>query len=134
MIVKYFFAWFGMMFIAIFNGGFRDSVYKPYVGELAAHQISTVTFLVLVTIYIWFLTKKWMLKSSLQAWIIGILWFIMTLIFEFGMGWFIQHKSWDRLFYAYNLFEGQVWLFVPIFVLIAPILFYNNLKRKNKNV
>jgi hypothetical protein len=37
MIFKYFFAWFGMMVLAIINGGLRDFAYKAYFGDLAAH-------------------------------------------------------------------------------------------------
>lgn len=69
MIKKYRLAWFGMMALAIINGGIRDVVYKPYVGELPAHQISTVILLILFAGYLWWLTKKWLLQSSRQAWI-----------------------------------------------------------------
>jgi hypothetical protein len=47
MILKYFIVWFGMMVLAIVNGVFRDFTYKPYVGDLAAHQISTAVLIVL---------------------------------------------------------------------------------------
>jgi len=47
MILKYFLAWFGMMVFAIINGGLRDFVYKSHVGDLPAHQISTVMLIVL---------------------------------------------------------------------------------------
>jgi hypothetical protein len=93
MILKYFFAWFGLMILAIVNGGFRDSVYKNQVGELAAHQVSTILLLILITVYLWFLTRKWPLKSSKQACFIGGMWFIMTEVFEFGLGRLILNES-----------------------------------------
>jgi hypothetical protein len=37
--------------LAIINGAFRDLVYKPHVGDLPAHQISTVTLIVLLAGY-----------------------------------------------------------------------------------
>ena len=39
MFLKYFFAWFGMAVLAFANGALREFAYKPYVGELAAHEI-----------------------------------------------------------------------------------------------
>ncbi len=48
MLFKYFFAWFGMMVLAIINGGVRDFVYRQRVGGLPAHQISTVVLIVLL--------------------------------------------------------------------------------------
>ena len=75
-----------MMVLAIVNGGIRDYAYKPYAGTLAAHQISTLTLIILMTGYFWFLTKTWPIQSANQAWIIGTMWFMMTEVFEFGMG------------------------------------------------
>ena len=48
MVLKYFLAWFGMMVLAILNGGLRDLAYKPHVGALPAHQLSTVILIVLL--------------------------------------------------------------------------------------
>lgn len=75
MILKYSLAWFGMMILAIINGGIRDFLYKPYLGDLAAHQISTVILMVLFAGYFWFLNTIWPLRSASQAWIIGGIWF-----------------------------------------------------------
>ena len=43
--VKYLLAWLPMMIIAIGNGALREFVYKRFVGELAAHRISTFTLI-----------------------------------------------------------------------------------------
>lgn len=129
MIIKYFFAWFGMMVLAIINGGVRDFAYKPHVGDLAAHQISTVVLIVLLAGYIRFLTRVWPVKSAMQAWIIGGMWFLMTESFEFGMG-LIAGEPWSRLFHAYNIFAGQVWIFIPLWMLVGPYVFFLYGQRK----
>ena len=59
MLLKYFLAWFGMMILAILNGGLRDVLYKPRVGDLVAHQISTVILLVLFAAYFRILIQNW---------------------------------------------------------------------------
>jgi hypothetical protein len=82
MILKYFFAWFGMMVLAIINGGFRDLAYKSHVGDLPAHQISTVVLIVLLAGYFRFLTAAWPIRSASQAWIIGGIWSLMTEVSE----------------------------------------------------
>ena len=130
MILKYFFAWFGMMVLAIINGGLRDFTYKPYVDDLAAHQISTVVLIVLFAFYFRFLASVWPIKSATQAWIIGCIWFLMTEAFEFGIGRFIAGESWDKLFHAYNVFAGQVWIFIPLWVLIGPYVFFRYVQPK----
>jgi len=131
MIPKYFLAWFGMMILAIINGGFRDFVYKAHVGDLPAHQISTVILVLLLAGYFRVLTNIWPIKSASQAWVIGGSWFLMTEVFEFGMG-FMAGASWSKLFYAYNIFAGQVWIFIPLWVLAGPYVFYRySIKTRN---
>ncbi|MEJ2545114.1 MAG: hypothetical protein P8Y99_13690 [Calditrichaceae bacterium] len=129
MVYKYFFAWFGMMVLAILNGGVRDFIYTEHVGELVAHQISTVILIFLIAIYLWFLTRFWPIKSAKLAWIIGFMWFIMTELFEFGMGRFLLNKSWDTLFQTYNLFTGQLWILIPFWVLLVPYIIYRFVQR-----
>ena len=139
MIWKYTVAWLGMMFLAIFNGTIRDFIYKPYVGEFTAHQLSTVILLILFAAYLWLLTRKMPLQSKLQAWSIGAIWFVMTEIFEFGLV-IKQGLSFDEMLHTYNIFYGQLWILIPLWVLIGPSLFYrysqpnnNSLSRKGTN-
>jgi hypothetical protein len=133
MILKYFFAWFGMMILAIINGGLRDFTYKSLVGDLPAHQISTVILIVLLAGYFRFLTAIWPIKSASQAWIIGGIWFVMTEAFEFGVGRFISGDSWSTLFRAYDVFAGQVWLFIPLWVLIGPYVFFRFARARRRS-
>jgi len=37
--------------------------------------------------------------------LIGLLWLLLTLLFEFGFGRLVQHKAWAQLLRAYT-FEG----------------------------
>jgi len=113
-----------MMVLAIINGGLRDLVYKSHVGALPAHQISTVVLVLLFAGYFRLLTRIWPIKSASQAWVIGGIWFLMTEAFEFGMGRYVSGASWSELFSAYNVFAGQVWIFIPLWVLAGPYMFY----------
>ncbi len=129
MILRYFFAWFGMMALAVVNGGLRDLAYRPKVGDPAAHQISTAVLIVLLAGYVRFLTRLWPIGSAKQAWIIGGMWFVMTEAFEFGIG-LIAGEPWSSLLHAHNVFAGQVWIFVPLWVLVAPYVFFRLARRK----
>lgn len=129
MILKYFFAWFGMVVLAFINGGFRDLAYKSHVGSLAAHQLSTAGLIVLFAAFFRILTKMWPIQSARQAWVIGGMWFLLTVAFEFGMGRFIAGKSWSELLNAYNILEGQVWVLILLWVLAGPFFFFRWEKR-----
>ena len=103
MSVRYLIAWFGMMGLAIVNGAVRDGVYRARMGNLAAHQFSTVILLLLLGGYFWGLFTVWPLASVRQAWTVGTLWLGMTLAFEFGFGHWVAGQSWRQLLGAYRL-------------------------------
>ncbi len=69
------------------------------------------------------------MKSAVQAWIIGCMWFLMTEAFEFGMG-LTAGDSWSKLVHAYNVFAGQVWIFIPLWVLVGPYVFFRHAQSK----
>jgi len=123
LIAKYAVAWFGMMALAIMNGACRDFLNSAYVGDHGAHQISTGTLIALLAGYMLLLMRKWPLASAGQAWIIGVLWLVMTEAFELGMG-LIEGQSWSEMLQAHNVFAGQLWIFIPLWVLVGPYVFY----------
>ncbi len=121
---KYIVAWFPMVFIAIANGALRQFAYREYLGELTAHQLSTVSGVAILGIYIWILIQRWKLSSTSEAIRIGLLWLVMTVLFEFVFGHFVMGHTWAKLLHDYNLFEGRLWIVVLIWVTIAPYVFY----------
>jgi hypothetical protein len=112
-----------MLLIAIMNGAIREFFFKKYLNEMAAHQLSTVTLILLFAIYIWFIMMQFPPDSGSTALGIGVIWVLMTLCFEFGFGRY-RGNSWNTLLQDYNLFKGRLWVLVPIWILIAPYIFY----------
>ena len=121
---KYLLAWIPMVLIAIVNGTIRQLWYGKQLGELTAHQISTLTGVLLFGIYIWAVIRRWRPGSAGQAWAVGLLWLGLTLAFEFLFGHYVSGQSWERLLADYNLLAGRVWVVVLIWVTIAPVVFY----------
>jgi hypothetical protein len=121
---KYVLAWIPMVFIAIVNGAIREGWYGKHLSELQAHQISTVTGVLLFGVYIWALMSIWRPASAGQALTIGLVWLGMTVAFEFLFGHYVAKRPWRDLLHDYNLFAGRVWLVVLVWVTIAPYLFY----------
>ena len=117
-------SWIGMVVLAILNGAVREKIYGPFMQELSAHQLSTFIALVIFGLYIWALTGIYPIESSIQAVLIGGMWVIMTILFEFIFGHFVMRHPWSKLFHDYNLLKGRVWLLVLIWTAIAPYVFY----------
>lgn len=129
MIKKYSIAWLGMMVLAILNGAFRDFTYKSWMGPLFAHQVSTVLLMLILAAYMYRLQKKWAITSTLQAISIGALWCLLTELFEFGMG-LSRGLTFQDLLKAYAVTDGQIWILIPLWVLIGPYTIYRLTRTK----
>ena len=124
MVLKYTIAWIPMVFIAITNGVLRQYGYGRWMKELSAHQVSSLTAVVLFYLYTWILVKKWSLESSRQAVAVGIIWLCLTVAFEFLFGHYVANHPWSKLFQDYNLLSGRLWALVLLAVAAAPYVVY----------
>lgn len=131
MLLKYFFLWFPMIIIAIINGAIRQGFYVTFVDELSAHQLSVISGILFFAIYIWLISGKWRISSNSQAISIGLMWLLMTIIFEFIFGHYVMGHAWEKLLHDYNFFEGRLWVVVLLWVTLSPLIFYN-IRRKVK--
>jgi hypothetical protein len=121
---KYVLAWIPMVFIAIGNGLFREKFFASRMTELQAHQASTITILILFSIYIWILLALVKPESAKQAMMIGLLWLGLTVIFEFLFGHYVAGHSWQKLFSDYNILQGRVWIVVLLWITTGPYVIY----------
>lgn len=121
---KYFAAWLVMIPIAIANAGARELWYERRLGEQRAHQVSTVSLVVLLAVYVWLVIRIWPPASAAQAYAVGIFWLVLTLSFEFLFGHFVARRPWSALVHDFNIFAGRVWVAIPLSVAGYPPLFH----------
>jgi hypothetical protein len=121
---KYLLAWIPMVFLAILNGIIRDATYGQALSNELAHQVSTITLILIFTVYVGFLSRKWPLSSFSHAAVIGVAWLLLTVAFEFALGRFISGLSWQEMFRAYDLLSGNLWMLVPLSVGLLPTVFF----------
>lgn len=113
-----------MVVIAIANGVARDLWYGPQLGELRAHQVSTLTAIALFGVYIWFAVRRLRPASTRDALAGGVLWLAMTIAFEFLFGHYVAGKPWSHLAENCNLAAGHLWPLILVWVCLAPPLFH----------
>jgi hypothetical protein len=121
-ILRYALLWLGLPVIGIINGAIREIVYKEALGELFAHQLSSFTAVVFIGLYAWTAETRWRLSSSYQAAVIGCIWLLLTIAFEFLFGHYVMGHSWASLFNDYNVLEGRFWSIVVFWTAIAPLV------------
>jgi hypothetical protein len=121
---KYLAAWFVMLLVSVANGAVRDITYGRYVDALTAHQISTATGILLLGLVIGLCSAVVPVSSGRQAVSLGLFWAAFTVAFEFLFFHFIGGRSWSELLADYNVLQGRVWVFVVLWVAVAPCIFF----------
>ncbi|PAU83278.1 hypothetical protein CK500_10830 [Halorubrum salipaludis] len=115
--------WALMAVVAVLNGGFREVVLIPRVGEYPGHVLSTA-MLVLAILGISFGYFQWTAVeyTQVELLLVGVLWTVFTVGFEFLVG-YVENTPVSVTLGQYNVFAGQVWIAVPLTLLVSPLLF-----------
>jgi multidrug transporter EmrE-like cation transporter len=111
------------MIIAIINAILREGIFTSFLNELRAHQLSTLTLMILFFIGTYLILHYSEIQlSDQQALIMGCIWVTMTILFEFVAGHYLFGNSWDKLIADYNIFKGRIWILIPITTLVSPYI------------
>lgn len=126
---RYLLAWFVMLVVSVVNGTLRDFTYGRHLPELLAHQLSTLSGIVLLGVVIYLFVRRWPPASSRQALSIGLFWMALTVAFEFLFFHYAGGHSWAGLLANYDLSRGRLWPLLLVWVAFAPCLFYRLSRR-----
>jgi hypothetical protein len=113
--------WFGILVLANINGAVREAWLIPALGPTPGRALSTIVLAAVVFLVSW-LSVTWIAPPKLRdALLVGVLWLILTLAFEFLVGHYVFHKPWAELTEDYHVLRGRIWPLVLLVVLFAPL-------------
>lgn len=130
--IKYILSWFLLLLAALLNAAIRELAYKDFFEEHLSHQISVFTGIILISIPVLYVSKKWPFKNKTHAFKIGLVWFFMTELFEFLMFLRGSENPYKDFLKVHNIFAGEFWILILIWVLISPVLLYGPVHRSIK--
>lgn len=114
--------WLLIIFAESIHGTLRQLLLAPLVGDFTARRIAFFVGLFLI-FGITYLFIRWINATSFKALLaVGIMWMILTAMFEFGLGLFVMNLSWERMFEDYDLSRGGLMGFGLLFMVFAPYL------------
>ena len=116
-----------MILIGFTNGILREFLLLEPLGDELAYQVSTITLFIFLGFYIWYIVPKVGIQSIRDSWITGVLWFLLTVLFEFGLGLVTGQTVTEHLA-AYNIIGGNLWIIIPLWVGIAPRIFFTQIQ------
>lgn len=104
------------------NGGLRDFVLSPLLGEGVALPLSGLLLATIIGGLTYVLLSRIGTIAVGDAWRIGGVWLVLTLGFEFGMGLLLLDQSFAEILEVFRVSEGNLYLLVLMTVAIAPRL------------
>lgn len=111
--------WMLIIPLAILNGGFRDYVLIG-LGKLAL-PTSGIILSVCIFAVAWALIPKIKGCNKRDYIIFGIIWFVLTNLFDLTM-FLKQGKEFEELLLTYNPMSGNLWILVVTSAFLAPIV------------
>ncbi|HEX9758126.1 MAG TPA: hypothetical protein VGB26_10035 [Nitrospiria bacterium] len=112
--------WLVMVVAAILNGILREKVLLPLLGNQISLPLSGILLSILVFL-ITFLFIPFFGKLDGKTYIgIGILWVLLTLVFEFLFGHFVVGKTLKEIVQVFNLFEGNFFVLPLLTSAVSP--------------
>ena len=115
--------WLLFVILAIINAVIRNEGYKPIMGDLRAHQLSTIIFIILILAATYLVLRFSNLQlTDKDALLMGSIWVILTIIFEFVAGHYVFGNSWEKLIADYNILNGRIWSLVLLTTFISPYI------------
>jgi hypothetical protein len=114
--------WLLIVFAESIHGTLRQIFLAPLIGDFTARRIAFFTGMLLIFL-IAFLSVRWIkAENAKQLLSVGLMWAILTLAFEFGLGFYVLNYSRERMFEDYDVSRGGLMGFGILFMVFAPYL------------
>ncbi len=102
------------------HGIIRNVALMPIVGDFRARQICVFTGAAIIFGITYFCIQWICVVSKGQLFLVGAMWLVLTLLFEFGVGRFVLKLPWQRLAEDYNLAQGGLLPIGLVMLFLSP--------------
>jgi hypothetical protein len=120
--IRTFSTWLVIITAESVHGILRSTLLVPVVGDLHARQIGVAigSLLILVIAYLF---SPWLQVRAPRALLgIGMLWVVLTVLFEVALGRLILGAPWQRIVADYDVTSGGYMLFGLVLLALSPLL------------
>ena len=114
--------WVLLLVVAILNAAIREKLFAPLLGHQIALPLSGIVFSILTFIITLVLVPFLEATASIHYWLVGGMWLLLTIVFEFIFGHYVMRKPWSQLIETYDVSTGDLWVLVLLVTAISPFL------------
>ena len=112
--------WLLLIAVEFIHGIFRTIFLVPIVGDFRARQIGVFigSALILLVAYLF---VGWLRAPNTKSLVlVGLLWLVLTVVFEFGFGHFVFRRSWESLGEDYDVPSGGLLPIGLVVLMLSP--------------
>jgi ribosomal protein S18 acetylase RimI-like enzyme len=114
--------WLVIIAVETVHGVLRTILLVPLVGDFPARRVSVFTGSLLIFGVAWVFVRWIGANTRLRLLSVGMLWVVLTVLFEIALGRFALGLSWDRIAEDYDVTRGGLLSFGLLFMAAAPTL------------
>lgn len=127
-----FLVWLIIIGVETVHGILRSLLLMPAVGDFRARQMSVFTGSVLIFVVAYVFIDWIHARARRGLIVVGLLWVLLTVIFEVVLGRLVLGLSWTRITEDYDLSKGGLLGFGLLFMAAAPSLALSLRRRVKK--
>lgn len=121
-LIRAFLVWLVIIAAETVHGILRGILLLPLVGDLPARQIGVLLGSLLI-FGVAYLFIPWIAaRTTLQLLGVGLLWVVLTVLFEIGLGRLVLGLPWERITEDYDVTRGGFMGVGLLFMAAAPLL------------
>ena len=114
--------WLVLILAEIVHGILRAIVIVPLVGEFRSNQIGVFSGSAII-LEIAYVTIRWIgAKRVSELLLVGLIWLLLTVVFEVLIGRFVVGYSWERIASDYNLLNGGLMPLGLLVLFLSPMI------------
>lgn len=116
------FVWLVFILVETLHGIARGVFVAPYTGDLLSRQIGVVSGSILIFVTVLGLIK-WLGITERAALLgVGIFWVVLTVVFEFALGYFAMGMPLNEIIAAFDSRLGSLMPFGLAFLALSPLI------------
>ena len=103
---------------------FREAIFIPLSGlkGTVARAVLLPVAIVYILIMTYLFLRRQIDYTQRDTIFIGLMWLVLTIVFEFSFGTLVMGNTLENLLYEYNIFAGRTWLLFLLTTAIAPFV------------
>lgn len=121
-LLRGFLVWLVIVFVESVHGMLRQLFLAPLFGDFPARRIAFFVGMALIFLIACLFVRWIRAQNPKRLFAVGLMWALLTLLFEFGLGIFVLNYSRERMLEDYNVSRGGFMAFGIFFMVFAPYL------------